>query len=165
MVNQHVLTGNRRYVELAPSEFKEGDVVEAAVAFMAYPLPQDGDVRRYKMVVALRALSLLSSEFREVRNAVPRDILSNVTFSDRNRFARSLQNPPERDPRDYPPSLRQGHLSANLCRTQILTKATVWKVLVGGMYDISHRLLTTLSMEKAGMALYGLFIVVYSVYI
>lgn len=55
-----------RYTGFRPAEFREGDVVEAAISFVAYPLPRDGEQIRFKLVYTLRALSMVSSEFREV---------------------------------------------------------------------------------------------------
>lgn len=52
-----------RYSALQPSQFKEGDIVEATVAFIAYP----SGPHSYKLVTTLRALALVSSQFREVR--------------------------------------------------------------------------------------------------
>lgn len=48
---------------LAPSEFKEGDIVEVTGSFMAFPLPRRGE---YKAVFCMRSLSLIESMFREV---------------------------------------------------------------------------------------------------
>ncbi|KAJ2911792.1 hypothetical protein MD484_g8622, partial [Candolleomyces efflorescens] len=50
-----------RYEYLAPANLKEGDIVEATISFIAYPFGESG----YKLVLALRALALLSSEERE----------------------------------------------------------------------------------------------------
>lgn len=53
-----------RYECLNPAEMKEGDVVEATFSFIAYHLQE----KCYKIVVVLRALSLILSEIREVRS-------------------------------------------------------------------------------------------------
>ncbi|KAJ2911705.1 hypothetical protein MD484_g8709, partial [Candolleomyces efflorescens] len=52
---------NVRYQSMTPANFGEGDVVEAHVALVAYPL----GVKNYKMVMSLRTLALISSECRE----------------------------------------------------------------------------------------------------
>ncbi|KAJ2913339.1 hypothetical protein MD484_g7076, partial [Candolleomyces efflorescens] len=50
-----------RYETLTPSEFKEGDIVEAGVSFVAYP---QGKGHPFKLVFTLRSLALISSEHR-----------------------------------------------------------------------------------------------------
>ncbi|KAJ2924551.1 hypothetical protein H1R20_g12534, partial [Candolleomyces eurysporus] len=52
--------GVARYEEVPPSTFKNGDVVEARVAFICYPLFEGG----CKIVPTLRSLILLSDEAR-----------------------------------------------------------------------------------------------------
>jgi hypothetical protein len=59
--------GRPRYETIPPKEFKEGDIVEAGVSFVAYPLGNNGP---YKLVLVLRSLALVSSEFREVSNTI-----------------------------------------------------------------------------------------------
>lgn len=61
-----------RYRPHPPGEFKEGDIVEGAVSFIAYPLPKTGEGPQYKLVATLRALNLLSSEYREVGTTIQR---------------------------------------------------------------------------------------------
>lgn len=57
-----------RFDTLPPGDFKEGDIVDAAVTFMAFPLGKEYTRERpaYKLVIALRGLTLLTSEYREV---------------------------------------------------------------------------------------------------
>ncbi|KAJ2913530.1 hypothetical protein MD484_g6886, partial [Candolleomyces efflorescens] len=50
-----------RYELLGPANFKEGDIVEAHVAFVAYP---QGD-KEYKLVMSLRSLALITSSCRQ----------------------------------------------------------------------------------------------------
>ncbi|KAF6745779.1 hypothetical protein DFP72DRAFT_1076924 [Ephemerocybe angulata] len=54
--------GSFHYEPLCPSSFKEGDIVEATGAYVAYPTNQSG---QYRLVFCLRALTMLNSTFRE----------------------------------------------------------------------------------------------------
>ncbi|KAJ2921134.1 hypothetical protein H1R20_g15961, partial [Candolleomyces eurysporus] len=54
-------SGAASYESMPPAALKEGDLVEAHVAFVAYPLGN----HQYKLILSLRTLSLLSSEWRE----------------------------------------------------------------------------------------------------
>ncbi|RXW14798.1 hypothetical protein EST38_g11060 [Candolleomyces aberdarensis] len=58
--------GKERYEEVTPSSFKNGDVVEARVAFICYPLYEGG----CKIVPTLRSLILLSNQVREVHASI-----------------------------------------------------------------------------------------------
>ncbi|KAF6751808.1 hypothetical protein DFP72DRAFT_1070846 [Ephemerocybe angulata] len=78
--------GTARYEHLAPGEFKEGDLVEATGAFIAYP---GGEAGKYKLVFALRSLALLTSAFREesrIPKRVPDEETSRGRGSKRRRF-------------------------------------------------------------------------------
>lgn len=68
-----------------PAEFKEGDLVEATVTFIAFPLGrvQDGQAEGYKLVVTLRGLTHLNREFREVRLCVDANDYVVLTVVDR----------------------------------------------------------------------------------
>lgn len=74
-----------------PGQFKEGDIVEAAVTFMAFPLAKDVPGRDvgYKLVTTLRGLTLVTSEYREVRS----HILNKVLHNDDHELQRSKITP------------------------------------------------------------------------
>jgi hypothetical protein len=55
-----------RFEQMDPACLKEGDLVEAVVGFVAYPM----NPMEHKLVLCLRALSLVSLEWREVRSGV-----------------------------------------------------------------------------------------------
>ncbi|KAF6744750.1 hypothetical protein DFP72DRAFT_857057 [Ephemerocybe angulata] len=59
--------GSYHYEPLSPEEFKEGDIVEAVGAFVAFPTATEGE---YKMVFCLRTLIMLTSMFREKSRAL-----------------------------------------------------------------------------------------------
>lgn len=53
-------------VPMNPGDFKEGDIVEATGAFIAYPTATK---KHYKAVFTLRSLTLVDSSVREVCRA------------------------------------------------------------------------------------------------
>jgi hypothetical protein len=53
---------DHRHVRIAPTVFKEGDVVEIWAAFVAYPAGRD----EYKLILAICSLVLLTDQFRQV---------------------------------------------------------------------------------------------------
>ncbi|KAF6761865.1 hypothetical protein DFP72DRAFT_802698, partial [Ephemerocybe angulata] len=55
--------GTFYFEPLPPAEFKEGDIVEATGAFVAYPGAEQGE---YVLVFCLRALTMICSQYREV---------------------------------------------------------------------------------------------------
>ncbi|PPQ72161.1 hypothetical protein CVT24_002412 [Panaeolus cyanescens] len=57
--------GDVRYVKHNPKYFKIGDIVEATMSFVAFPLPTQGKTCKYRLRMVLRALTLISSDLRE----------------------------------------------------------------------------------------------------
>ncbi|KAF6741297.1 hypothetical protein DFP72DRAFT_31314 [Ephemerocybe angulata] len=67
--------GSHSYEPLDPEEFKEGDIVEAVGAFVAFPTGREG---QFKMVFCLRALVMLTSSFREKSRKARSEMLARV---------------------------------------------------------------------------------------